>query len=165
MTRTELSAILANRKMVQGENLATANELEQAKKDGLLIAYHTFEGELVLSGAFSHRDGTFNRNVVTLGRSGVIHPSRTPPGHANHEICQECSLYKAMAVRGVDITCVIDEAPCQLAPCLRSFELDIPHSSFNLIDFDGEIGCLGIVIDLRDLPDVVGEELPDDEIV
>lgn len=139
MTKEQFAARLHGREM--GDEI-TPEEIEQAKASGLLVVYGYSDDLVEFRGLFQDEVDAYEGATVEAHRGGVL--------HRNSE-CDTCGrLHDHLAQRCVKIVATFGKAgqPDWV------FETGLPHATFNIME-EGNVFCLGMVIDGNDLPALV----------
>lgn len=136
MNAKEFAKILSGREY--GEEI-TKDEIRQAGDAGLLILYGYSDDNVEIVGAFNEEVGAYDGTIVYLTKTGILQK----PDCA---LCN-CPYYAAAqkAARSVRAVWHDEDGPCW------TFETDIPHEKFDIYE-DGELFCVGIVLNVQFLP-------------
>lgn len=113
--------------------------VKQAKADGLVIVYGASDDLMEFDGAIDDEVGVFEGGKVYLNGQG---PMRFPGCDPEW---RECPYYLRERERARVITAVWCDNDVAW-----TYKTDIPHETFNIYE-DGELYCVGIVFDIKEL--------------
>ena len=119
-----------------GPRVLTKEEATEAKGKGIVVAFGYSDDLVEFEGAIHDEAGCYEGGTIHLSKDGLFHSE-----------CEcECKWAKAAREKFQTIKAVWDD----FGSPSWTFETDIPHETFELID-DGEVFCRGIVFDIKDL--------------
>lgn len=113
-----------------------SKEIEAAKL-GIVVVYGYSDDNAELSGAISDEFGCYNGGTMYLDKNGLF------------EDCEEeCKYSKAAKEKCKTIEAIWDGSDGEYA---WTYETDIPHATFDVLDEEGNKWCRGIVFDIKSL--------------
>lgn len=143
MTRESLAGLLNGRDV---RAPLTSLEIEQAKKDGLVVVYGYSDDLMELEGAISDEGGCYDGGEFLIDKEGIL-PSFEEVCDREDEVeMEQYILRKRKAHKIVALWCMEEEFSW-------AYKTNIPHSTFILKDENNndEKSCKGIVFYIDNL--------------
>ena len=137
MTRDELAQKLNGREY--GTELEYS-ERKAAMEAGLVVIFGASDDLVEVQGALDEEVGAYGGTSLRLSRQQV-----TWVGEHSCD-CDHCG-FQALQAQMAEVRAIWGGTPAW------KIETDVPHAEFTIME-DGEPFCQGVVIDLKDLPDV-----------
>jgi hypothetical protein len=127
-------------KMLDGrseDSVITLQEENKAAQLGFVVVYGYSDDNAEFAGAISDEVGCYDGGTIHLSTGGIF------------EDCDSDCKY-ALAAKGL---CKIIEAKWNNSDgeYAWTYETDIPHETFNILDEEGNKWCKGIVFDIKSL--------------
>lgn len=135
MTSKELAALLDGN---QYDNEITKEQEAIAADNGLVVAFGCSDDNVVLCGAIDYEIGAFDGTTFHVTRDGVL--------WAPDCNCDECKYFEIAKRDASEIKAIWHNS----GEAAWTFETAIPHETFRIYE-DGELFCIGIVFNLKDL--------------
>lgn len=141
VTKEEFALMLTGREY--GEEMTKIDETS-AKNSGLVVIFGYSDDNVELRGSINDEVGCYNGAVFRLHRNGVLqsHDSRDCE-------CEYCG-YDDLAKRCAEIEALW----CKEGDYSWTYKTELPHATFEIVE-DGGPFCRGIVIEAKDLPEVL----------
>ena len=133
MNIQEFAAMLDGRS--KGSEL-TIKEQEQAEQLGFVVVFGYSDDNTEFRGAIYDEAGSWDGGEIYLDKNGIF-----------EECEEECKYSKAAKEK-----CKVIEAIwCGSEEYAWTYETDIPHATFDILDEEGNKWCKGIVFDIKSL--------------
>jgi len=133
-----------NAEMLSGREYGmeiSREEAQAAKEAGLVVVYGYSDDCMELRGAIDAETGAYEGTTIYIGKDGLV----DDPTCSDAEYCT-CPYFVAVKNTAKAIKAVWHD---EGGPCW-TFETDIPHETFTLIE-DDEPWCIGIVFSMEHL--------------
>lgn len=141
MTATETLAAELNGR--QYGNEITREEAEDARINGLIVAFGYSDDNIEFRGVLKDEVGCYERGSFDITKSGKLIPDHDEDDQLSAKEWREFEALKAEGFRTV-------EAFFDKDGYSWIFKTDIPHATFEIME-DGEKFCRGIVFAISDL--------------
>lgn len=134
MNTKELAQLLHGREYTEE---ITEEEEKQAKENNLVVVFGASDDLIEFFGAINDEIGCYNGGKVFLDEYGII-----------QNLCEEddCPYFKEV----LETSKLIEAVWCGDDDYSWSYETDIPHETFDVMEYDEEY-CRGIVFNMNDL--------------
>lgn len=132
MTIRKFARLLNNREY---GNEITSKEEELAKELGFVVVFGSSDDLAELRGAINDEVGCYGSGRLYLDKDGIF---------------EECDCRCSYSQKFKQKCKIIEALWCKKDDVLWTYETDIPHETFNILE-DGEVFCRGIVFKIENL--------------
>ena len=122
------------------DDVITEIKKKQAKKLGFVVVFGYSDDNAEFRGAIDDEVGCYNGKEIYLDKNGIF------------EDCEEECKYSKAAKEQCKL---IEAVWCDNGGYAWTYETDIPHETFNILDEEGNKWCRGIVFDVKSLEAIV----------
>ena len=146
ITKEELAARLAGREF---GNEITREEEKLAKESGLFVIFGYSDDNMEVRGLQYDEFSCYGGKTFLMDSKGVL------PWGSVSDIETEFEEEVRDFLDRKKIALPLRACACETDYACWTYETEVPHAPFNIYE-DGEIYCVGLVIDSKDLPQVEG---------
>ena len=119
------------------DNEITNKEIDQAKALGFVVIFGYSDDNAELRGAIDDEVGCFNGGEMYIDKIGLL-----------EECDDDCKYYKLAKEKSKYIEICWDESEGEYA---WTYDTEIPHATFEIMDEEDNKWCRGIVFDINNL--------------